>query len=70
MKMDMHKQFLAFTQQVLSAGEDPTAPDLHAILAGLAEGEDVYDLMAGIPDDQISRVLTWVMNVDLPDEDA
>lgn len=63
--MDLHRQFLEFTETALRVESDVDAPDLHTILATLAEGGDVYELMRRVPDDQISEVLTWVMNVDM-----
>lgn len=69
--MDLHKQFVEFTKRSLDSDvldKDPKAPDLHAILATLADGQDVYELMGNIPDDKISEVLTWVMNVDIKEE--
>jgi len=71
MTVDLHKQFIEFTERTLKSDvldKDPRAPDLHAILATLADGQDVYELMGNIPDDKISEVLTWVMNVDIPEE--
>jgi len=67
---DLHRQFLEFTERALTekkAAPATHAPDLHEILACLAEGGDVYGLMSRVPDDQIKDVLTWVMNVDMPD---
>ncbi len=68
--MDLHKQFIEFTERTLQSDvldRDAGAPDLHAILASWAEGEDIFELMANIPEDQIGEVLTWVMNVDVPE---
>ena len=68
--MDLHKQFIEFTERTLLSDvldRDPEAPDLHDILASWADGEDIFELMANIPEDQIGEVLTWVMNVDVPD---
>lgn len=70
---EFQKQFLEFTERSLGSDvldADPQAPDLHHILASLAEGEDVWDLMTNIPEDRIGEVLTWVMNVDVPESDT
>ena len=70
--MDLHKQFIEFTERTLlsdALDKDPAAPDLHEILATWAEGEDIFELMANIPEEQIGEVLTWVMNVDVPESE-
>ncbi len=65
--MNLHQQFLAFTERALRSdtSEDENAPDLHTILATLAEGGDVYELMRRVPEEKVAEVLTWVMNVDM-----
>ena len=65
--MNVHQSFVEFAQRAMSAKDrDPNAPDVHHILARLADGEDIYELMRRIPDDKIGEVLAWLMNVDLP----
>lgn len=66
--MSVHQSFVEFAQRAMSAEADgdPNAPDVHQILACLADGEDIYELMRRIPDDKIGEVLSWLMNVDLP----
>ena len=67
---DLHQQFLEFTEQVLRDDRpeiNAQSLDLHQILACLAEGGDIYQLMSRVPDDEIANVLTWVMNTDMPD---
>ncbi len=69
--MDLHKQFLDFTEQALKSDildRSSENPDLHSILEPLADGDDVYDLMGNIPDERIGEVLGWAMNVDMPVE--
>jgi len=66
--MNVHQSFVEFAQRAILAGaeNDPNAPDVHQILACLADGEDTYELMRRIPDHKIGEVLVWLMNVDLP----
>ncbi|MBN1946517.1 MAG: hypothetical protein JW797_12660 [Bradymonadales bacterium] len=56
------------TQWILESDvleRDPDHPDPHKLLAGMAGEEDVYEMMASIPEDKIGEVLAWALNVDI-----
>jgi hypothetical protein len=63
--MNVGQSFLEFVGNVL--GEEQSIPaqgevDLEEILSPLADDQDVYELMASVPEEQINTVLSFVMN--------
>lgn len=64
--MDFHKQFMEFTATALRSDwldRDTGLPDLHDILAPLADGDEIYEFMGAIPDDRIAEVLGFAMGL-------
>lgn len=64
--MDLHKQFLEFSATALRADwldRDTDLPDLHAILAPLADGDEIYEFMGAIPDERIGEVLGFALSL-------
>ena len=63
--MNAEQSFLEFVKNVLSEEQSISAQgevDLEEILSPLADDQDVYELMAGVPEEQINTVLSFVMN--------
>lgn len=66
--MSFHKQVEELTEWMLRSeplDHDRGCPDPHKILACVTGEDDVYELMANIPEDKIGEVLAWAMNVDI-----
>ena len=62
--MNMRQSFLEFVENALGKEEiglSPCEVDLEKILSPLADDQDLYELMAAVPEEEINTVLSFVM---------